>query len=77
VVNGRTADEHKCPACGVVYEVTFADGLDRTTTESLDVRCPRCGKPHAVAVPRGARASLGVEVAVGPEPDVGGESGGD
>lgn len=77
MVKGRTADEHKCPACGVVFEVTFEDGLDRTTTETVDVNCPRCGKPHAVPVPRGARASLGVEQRVGPEPDVGGGAGGD
>ena len=76
-MKGRTADEHKCPACGTVFEVTFDDGLDRTATETVDVNCPRCGTPHAVPVPCGARASLAVEKAVGPEPDVGGGAGGD
>jgi DNA-directed RNA polymerase subunit RPC12/RpoP len=74
---GRTADEHRCAACEAVFEVSFEDGLDRTSTESLEVRCPRCGKPHIVPVPCGARGSIRVEPAVGPEPDVGGGAGGD
>ena len=38
----------------------------------LPDKCPACGKPHTLSVPRGTEKDLLVELAPGPEPEQGG-----
>ena len=71
----RRREQHQCD-CGARFEVGHhGDVLE--TTSSVEVRCPRCGDPHTVTVPRGAERDLLVELVAGPEPDQGGGGGGD
>jgi hypothetical protein len=66
---------HHCD-CGARFEVGH-HGDVRETTASVEVACPRCGRPQAVTVPCGTEADLVVELLPGPEPEDGGGGGGD
>jgi hypothetical protein len=71
----RRREQHRC-ACGARFEVGHhGDVLE--TGVSVEVRCPRCGAPRVVSVPRGTERDLTVELAPGPEPEAGGGGGGD
>jgi hypothetical protein len=66
----RRREQHRC-ACGARFEVGhFGDPL--LTTVSVDVKCPKCGKPHTIPVPKGTEKDLTVELAAGLEPETGG-----
>jgi predicted RNA-binding Zn-ribbon protein involved in translation (DUF1610 family) len=72
----RKSDPHRCPNCGVSFEVTYFD--DRTGERallpmaSLDVACPLCGRMRSVSLPAGAECTLEVELIEGTEADEGG-----
>ena len=67
----RRREQHRCSSCGARFEVGhFGDPL--LTAVQADVKCPACGKTHAISVPKGTERDLLVELAPGPEPDTGG-----
>jgi hypothetical protein len=66
----RRREQHRC-ACGARFEVGhYGDPL--LTSVEVAVKCPACGKPHTISVPRGTENDLLVELAPGPEPETGG-----
>ena len=66
----RRREQHRC-ACGARFEVGH-HGDPLLTTVAVEVKCPACGKPHTISVPRGTEGDLLVELAPGPEPETGG-----
>jgi hypothetical protein len=71
----RRRESHRCP-CGARFEVGHHGDVQETTS-AVEVRCPRCGQPHSLTVPRGTEGDLTVELVTGPEPDDGAGGGGD
>jgi hypothetical protein len=71
----RRREQHRCD-CGALFEVGHRGDVHETTS-TVEVRCPRCGAAHTVAVPRGTERDLLVELVPGPEPETGGGGGGD
>jgi len=71
----RRRELHHCE-CGARFEVGHHGDVQETTT-TVEVSCPRCGRPKVVAVPRGTERDLLVELRPGPEPEDGGGGGGD
>ena len=66
----RRREQHRC-ACGARFEVGhYGDPL--LTAVQVSVKCPACGKPHTISVPKGTETDLLVELAPGPEPETGG-----
>ena len=66
----RRREQHRCP-CGARFEVGH-HGDPLLTTVAVEVKCPACGKPHTLSVPKGTEKDLLVELAPGPEPEQGG-----
>jgi hypothetical protein len=66
----RRREQHCCP-CGARFEVGHRGDVLETTV-SAEVRCPRCGEPRSVSVPKGTERDLTVELGPGPEPETGG-----
>lgn len=62
----RKSDPHRCPACGVGFEVTYLD--DRVGERALlpmtiaRLACPACGCSRSVSLPAGAERSVRVEL---------------
>jgi len=66
----RRREQHRC-ACGARFEVGhYGDPL--LTAVQVDIKCPACGKPHTISVPKGTEKNLLVEIAAGLEPEMGG-----
>ncbi|HET7746445.1 MAG TPA: hypothetical protein VFM29_04035 [Vicinamibacteria bacterium] len=68
---GNRNEQHRCPHCNSRYEV-WHGGDPMGTSVDVEVRCPCCGGPHTISLPRGAEAGARVEALPGPEPDTGG-----
>ena len=66
----RRNEQHRCPHCGSRFEVWHsADPVEPAV--DVEVRCPCCGGPHVVSLPRGAEKDMRVDPLPGPEPDTG------
>jgi DNA-directed RNA polymerase subunit RPC12/RpoP len=72
----RKSDPHRCPECGVGFEVTYFD--DRVGERALlpmtiaRAACPACGHRRSVSLPAGAERTLQVELSEGIEAEEGG-----
>ena len=66
----RRREQHRC-TCGVRFEVGH-HGDPLLTAVPVEVKCPACGKPHTISVPKGTEKNLTVEIAEGLEPETGG-----
>ena len=72
----RKSDPHRCPACGVGFEVTYFD--DRVGERALlpmtiaRLACPACGYSRSVSLPAGAERTVRVELSDGAADEGGG-----
>ncbi len=61
-------EPHRC-ACGARFELShYGDPMDQPM--GVDVRCPACGRTHALTVPEDS-GEIRVELLPGPEPETG------